>query len=331
MATNALFPTVESRVKKAAEILSIPSDEFQKIVTDTLGVEPDEFGVQLLDADTTGEDFIYTSLGGVLLTGDKKYSELKLKAVAAILKGRDPFAKKEKESLTLSDSSKTGAFEVNPTAEGQALAGLINSLRTPQQMKDRELLESFSRDQEHGIEQELNKRAGGQHFVVLKDSAEKGKQEIDIEATLELLKRTRKMTVPSMLPHPSDPTKIIEVYRITQLNPEDNIVELCPFCDEIMYRGYCQKCDANFAGVGDDERAYVRLASELDSFEPRSKSDRRALLVDAMKGIAVLRQNWPGARIRFRELKLTGDLPKLRKLRTLPSVKPADPFGVRDR
>lgn len=329
MATTVSFPTVESRVKKAAEILSVPSDEFQKIVTDTLGVEPDDFGVQLLDADTTGEDFIYTSLGGVLLTGEKKYSELKLKAVAAILKGRDPFAKKE--TLTLSDTSKTNDFQVNPTTEGQAIAGLINSLRTPQQMKDRELLETFSRDQDHSIEQELNKRASGQHFVVLKNGAEKGKQEIDIEATLELLKRTRKMTVPSMLPHPDDPNKIIEVYRITQLNPEDNIVELCPFCDEIMYRGYCQKCDANFAGVGDDERAYVRLASELDSFETRSKSDRRALLVDAIKGIAVLRQNWPGARIRFRELKLTGDLPKLKKLRTLPSVKPADPFGVRNR
>lgn len=324
MATTISFPTVRSRVERAADILSIPKNELLRIVKDTLGVEDDELGIQLLDADTTTEEYLFQALGGVV---SNEIPELRLKAAAAVFKGRDPFTKKEQDSLVVADSD----AQVKTTSEGQALAGLLYSLRTPKQMKDRELLEAFAHDQEHDIEQELNKRAGGQHFVVLKDSAKEGKQEIDIDATLELLKRSRKITVPSMLPHPSDPTKIIEIYRITQLNPEDNVVELCPFCDEVMYRGYCQKCNANFAGVGDEERSYVRLASELESFEVRSKSDRRALLVDAIKGLETLKQNWPGARIRFRELKLTGDLPKLRKLRTLPSVKPADPFGVRDR
>jgi hypothetical protein len=326
MATNVSFPTVESRVVKAAGILSIPSDEFQKVVTDTLGLEPDDFGVQILDADTTNEDFIYTALGSVLLTGEKKYSELKLKAVAAILKGRDPFAKRE-ECLVFSRTM--DAATVMPTTEGQALAGMLQALRTPDQMKDRELLEAYSNDSEHNIEQELLKRSNGQHFVVLQDGTEEGKQVIDIEATLELLKRTRKITVPSMLPHPQDPSKIIEVYRISQLNPEDNIVELCPFCDEVMYKGYCQKCNANFAAVGDEERAYVRLASEAETFDVKSASDRRALMVDAAKGVETLKQNWPGVWIRFRELKMTGELPKLRKLRVLPRSLKADPFGVR--
>lgn len=328
MATSVSFPTVESRVKKAAGILSIPSDEFMQIVKDTLDVGPDDFGVQLLDADTTTEEYICTALLYALNAGEKMYSELKLKAVAAILKGRDPFAKKEDDKSS-EPAPRSSKHPVTATSEGQALAALIQNLRSPDQMKDRELLEAYSVDQEHGIEQELLKRSSGQHFVVLQEGTEEGRQMIDIEATLELLKRTRKMTVPSMLPHPNDPTKIIEVYRISQLNPEDNIVELCPFCDEVMYKGYCSKCNANFAAVGDEERSYIRLASEAETFDVKSASDRRALLVDAGKGLETLFQNWPGVRIKFRELKLTGDLPKLRKLRTLPSVKLADPFGVR--
>lgn len=326
MAIGISFPTVGSRVERAAEILSLPQDQLFGILEDRLGVSCDDFGVQLLDADTTTEGYIFHVLGEVL--PDKKTPELKLRAVAAIFKGRDPFAKKEENSSTTIKDADSLPSGVKSTKESQ---GLLYGLRSPKQMKDRELLELFARDQEYNVEQELNKRAGGQHFIILRNSADEDKQEIDIETSLELLKRTRKMTVPSMLPHPDDPDKIIEVYRITQLNPEDNIVELCPFCDEVMYRGYCQKCDANFAGVGDDERAYTRLASELESFEVRSKSDRRALLVDAIKGIDTLKKNWPGARIRFRELKITGELPKLRKLRTLPSVKPADPFGVRNK
>ena len=81
--------------------------------------------------------------------------------------------------------------------------------------------------------------------------------------------------------------------------------------------------------MGDEERAYVRLITKQESFDQGSYADRRAVLVDALKGVEALKQSWPSVRIKFRELKMTGDLPKLRKLRTLPSVKPADPFNVR--
>lgn len=316
------YPTVMSRAEKAAGILSIPTADMLDLVKELFGVEDNDFGVQLLDADTTEEEYICQVLGGQLLSGDKKNSELKIKAAAAFLKGRDPFAKKE-------EGIQEGMAKVSSTSEGQALAGLLKSMRTVDSMSDRELLEEFSKDPDHKTEQELNKRSGGQFFVVLKEGTEGKDCQIDINSSLSLLKKTRKMVVPSMIPHPEDPNKIIEIYRITQLNPEDSIVELCPFCDEIMYKGYCPKCNANFAGVGDEERAYVRLASEKETFDVKSASDRRAILVDAMKGLEELRKNWPGSSIRFRELKALGDLPKLRKKRTLPSVKMADPFNLK--
>lgn len=320
MAPNVCFPTMSARLEKAASILSLTQDEISKELERIFGITKDESGIQLLDADTTTEDFIVSSLNSETFA---KVPLLKLKVFAAILKGRDPF-KKEETPEPVSEpalSTTPGDFSTN-------LSSIVSSMRTPKQMKDRELLEAYLKDPDHEFEQELNRRAGGQTFVVLKDGY---KQEIDVETTLDLLKRSRKMTIPSIIPHPQDPSKVVEVYRITQLNPDDNIVELCPFCDEVMYKGFCQHCNINFSGVGDEERAYVRLASQSESFNVSSISDRKALWIDSTKGLETLFQNWPGVRAKFKELKLLNNLPKLRKLRTLPSVKPADPFGVRSK
>lgn len=324
MATAMPFPTVESRIKKIAELLSLEESRVADVLENVLGVTQDDIGLQLLDSYVTSQDVLYDSL-----KGQGCFSEvpvLRLRVVVSILKGIDPFAKKEGPVVT-----KEPTAEVSPTSEGQALAAMIETMKNPEQMSDQELLEKYIKTKDYTLEQELNRRSGGQYFVILKEGTEKGHEEIDLEPTLDLLKKTRKRTNPSMLPHPSDRTRVVQIYRITQLNPDDQIVSLCPFCDGVMHDDYCGECEADWAGVGDEERAYVRLiAEESNSFRKDGHSDRRAALVSAKHGLEDLRKTWPSVSIKFRELKTLGELPKLKKLRQHPVARVKDPFHVRD-
>ena len=81
--------------------------------------------------------------------------------------------------------------------------------------------------------------------------------------------------------------------------------------------------------MGDEERAYVNLISRSSNFKADSYSDKKAVIASATKGLEDLRKTWPGASKQFDELKVTNNLPSLRKVRSLPSVKPADPFNVK--
>jgi hypothetical protein len=213
---------------------------------------------------------------------------------------------------------------VTPESQYQTLAEIMKSNRPIEQWSDRELLERFSKEREYEVEQELHKRAKQQNFIVLVPAEkryEPGKEVIDIETSLELLKAARKRTNPTMLPVEG---KVLPVYKITELNPEDRIVELCPLCGESLYKGYCEKCQQNFSAIGDDARAYVNLIAATDTFSVDSFSDRKAVVVCAQKGLEDLKGAWPSLVQKFDELKLTNSLPRLRVVLNRPSV--ADPY-----
>ena len=318
------FPTIESRIKKAAEVLKVPQSEVEGVLKSEFGIESNDEGLMLLDAQTTTEQYLLDALNKLT------WPKLKILAVVAILKGRDPFSKVENAVQSTNDGSvkqppKDTLIE-SPSVIAQTVVELTKSLRDPKQMKDKELLELYDKERDYEVEQELHRRANFQYFIVLKSSSDKsGKKDIDIEMSLELLKRSRRMVNPSLV---RQGEIFVNVYRITELNPEDQIVDLCPFCNEITYKGYCEKDNADFSGCGDDEKAYIKLITEVESFNKASKSDRDAVLVSAGKGISDLRKTWPKVSRKFDELKLLNDLPKLRKSRTLPSQRPADPFHV---
>jgi hypothetical protein len=258
------------------------------------------------------------------------WSKLKILAVAAILKGRDPFAKTEDAVQSTNDESvkqppKDTSAE-SPSIIAQTMVELTKSLRDPKQMKDKELLELYDKERDYEVGNELHRRASYQHIIVLKPGSDKdGKKDIDIEMSLELLKRSRRMVNPSLV---RQGDVFVNVYRVTELDPEEQIVETCPFDGEITYKNYCEKCGSDFSGVGDEERAYIKLITEVESFDRLSRSDRDAVLISAGKGITDLQKTWPGVWKIFSDLKLVGDLPKLRKIKNLPSQKPADPFHV---
>lgn len=298
------------RVSKAAELLAVKPESLTKTLEDA-GIKNDSTGVSLLEASTTDLEDIISILKAVNAgkSVNSQFPVLKLKAAASILKGSDPFEKKEMDIH--SDLS-------NHYIE--TVEDIVKSTRPLEQQNDRELLERYAKDRENSIEQELHKRAKQQNFIVLKQGKfEPGKEEIDIEMSLDLLKTARKRTNPSMV---SIEGRVVPVYKIIELNLDDRIMELCPFCGESLYKGYCQKCNLNFSGIGDDERSYLNLIA--GSANLSSISDKKAIVVSAIKGIEDLKQTWPSVVKEFDERKMTENLPKLRIIANRPSQ--ADPF-----
>ena len=304
------------RVSKVASMLGMPTKIIEEKLTGS-GVKDNEYGIKLLESSVvTIEDIVR-----VLSTIPGYEHDLSLRAAASILKGQDPFSK---EPVNIVGPATDAT--VTPTAT--VLVNALKELRTIAQMKDRELLELYDKNREIEVEQELNRRAKNQPFVILRgERYEPGKEIISIDESMEQLKRAHKgYTVPTMVPGVDG--KVVRVYRITELNPEDRIVELCPICGEILYKGYCSKCELNFAGVQDDERAYVHMIALSSNFNAKSHSDRKAIHASASKGLEDLRVTWPSIAPTFDDLKLTNNLPKLRMIKNIPAVQVADPFHV---
>ncbi|MBD3261064.1 MAG: hypothetical protein GF334_05180 [Candidatus Altiarchaeales archaeon] len=310
---SAPNPTIVARAEKAAEILNINPEEVLEMLKD-IGIDNSDFGLKILNAGTTNEGDICA-----VLIKDVKEGNLCLreKAAAAILKGRDPFAVEEKKAESKSESTNSVVETLVKTIQGN---------RPIQQWKDRELLETYDTDRDPEMEQELHRRAKAQPFIILKENGttNPGDEPIDIEESLDLLKAARRgRKNPTIYPVGE---VVKNVFMVTELNMDDRITELCPLCNEALYRGYCAHCELKFSGMDDDTRAYLRLVSESEKFNLNSFSDRRAVWASAVKGLDDLRMTWPGLSKKFDELKLTNELPRLRIIQNLPRSQKADPF-----
>lgn len=323
--------SLQDRVQKAAEVLKCDSDKIKQAL-EGLGIEiGDEFAEGLIDAETTTEAMIQSKLRDFLGHGlDPKTApkSARLAAATAILKGKDPF-KKEEEKPTDAPSVKLDTSSSTGSSGADLVVKHLESLRPIPTYKDRELLEKYASVRDYDIERELDLRSRGQPFVVLKDGEkrEPGKEVIDIDYSMDLLKRARRGKVNStIVPYGN---KVANVYRITELNMDDRKVELCPICGETLYKGYCEKCELNFQAIGKDERSYMRVIIDHSiSFQRGSFADRKALHASATKGLGDLRATWPSVSALFDDLKETDSLPKLVLIENRPSRTIADPFHV---
>lgn len=314
--------SLQERVKNAAQILKVEESEIEKALSEGLGIEyDDEDAAELMDAESTTEAMVSDALS----THVKGYKVARGAAAVAWLKGRDPFAKPEddkpKMEVTNGDPG-TGSLTAT-------VSKIIDATKPIAQHKDRELLERYVSERDYEMEQELHKRAKGQPFVVLTDSErhEPGEEPIDIDYSLELLRRARKGYVNNTIVPYKD--TVVNVYRITELNKDDRKVELCPICGETLFKGYCEGCELNWSPVGKDERAYVYLIAEHSGrFQKESFADRKAIHASAMKGLADLRKTWPSMAKLFDDRKEIDDLPKLVLLESRPSKAPEDPYHV---
>jgi len=340
MNSNTKLP-LRDRIQKAAEILKVNPSQVE-VALDIIGIEVgDDFSESLIDAESTTEEMLSKEIAKVMsyTTGEDHVEPkpARLAAAVAYLKGRDPFKKNEKEPVVLASSDESGVGLTVPAPESSITMSVLEKVtaaltvdnRPPSQLKDRELLERYVRERDYECERELDLRAKGQPFIVLKDSEkrEPGKEPIDVEESLALLKRARRGKVNSTIVPYGD--KVANVYRITELNMDDRKVELCPICGEALYKGYCEKCSLNFQVVGKDERAYMKLIVDHSGrFQKDSFADRRALHASGVKGLDDLRSTWPSMSKLFDELNETGDLPKLVIIENRPPRTIADPFHV---
>jgi hypothetical protein len=297
---------LSARVQKASEILGVDSEKIMTALASE-GIDDSPQGIMILDSPTTN----LGDINNILFSVDKALQgkNLKVRVAAAIIKDAD-CERPRNETV------------VNNNLSGQSIAEALKAVRPIQQWNDRELLEKYAQDRDPEIEQELHKRANSRHFVVLKKGKfEQGKEEIDIENTLDLLKLARKKVTPSFIP--LEDGVVAPVYYITELNMVDRLIELCPICGETLFKGFCEKCQVNFSGVGDDERAYVKLIADMDDIN--SRTDRKDVVTSASKGLEDLKLTWPTIAPKFDELKLTNSLPKLRIISSRPNIV-SDPF-----
>lgn len=313
--------SIAARFSKAAEALKLQESEVPvlKEMLSKVGIEEDDTGLKYLNSRViTSEDLVEIISGTFSERG-----KFCVKAAASYLKGVDPF-----DTSTLQVTKLDAPVTPNPTVD--ALVQIIQASKPVGQLTDPELLALWDKDRSEHSENELNRRAKGQPFIILKSGTNvPGREEIDVEYTLEMLKSARKRNNPKIVPYRDN--TFASVYKISELNLNDRIIEICPICGEVLWRGYCEKCNSNFAGIGNDERAYVRLIAESGKFQTSSVSDRKAVLTSAAKGIEDLKITWPSIFKRFEELKLTGDLPKLRMIANRPAQVPVDiqdPFHV---
>jgi hypothetical protein len=304
--------TVNSRVSEASKILGIGDSSKLSSFLKVIGVDDGETGLKLLNSGICTIEYLEGVISGEFNT----IGVMLIKVAVQYLKGNDPFDNNPKNILVEKENN-----------EASTLLEYIRVNKPITQMRDDELITLWSNHRDSEVENELHKRSKGQAFIVLKAGTQiPGKEAIDIEYTLEMLRSARKRTNPTIIPYLDN--TYATVYRISELNLNDRVIELCPLCGEILWKGYCAECDSNFAGIGDDERAYVKLIVESGKINNKTASDRKAVVVSAAKGIDDLKCTWPGIIKEFEELRLTGNLPKLRKIANRPSKAPADPFHV---
>lgn len=316
-------PALAARVSQASKVLGVEESVLAKSLADA-GVDDTDMGINILDAKTTTEDSLLQDVLGT--EGYKDIPTLKKRAAASVLKGEDPFGEHAKKEVPVKESSDNSPGLSRETAD--AVKDVIHSLKGISTLKDQDLLEMFDKDREPQVEDELNRRAKGQRFIVLKSSSTKeediGSEPIDIETSLILLRKSRRIKIPTIIPGPDG--TIVPVYKLDDLHMDERIVELCPICGDILFRGYCEKCQVNFSDIALEPRQFIKLVVDSGRLNVKSYTDRKAVVADAIKGIGRLRQVWPSVEPKFRELKMSENLPRLKMVRNLPSEQPADPF-----
>lgn len=306
---------LRGRISKAAEILKIEESKVEEVLQ-KIGVEVDEaeLAIRLLDASTTSEtDIINVFLKALDVNG----VSVRVTAAAKILKGGDPFNQPAAAKVDVGS---------NEGMTRKLLTSLERNSRNIKGMGDGDLLRLFIEEKDERVLYELDARAKHRPFVVL----ERNSENINFEATLELLKLARKRPTPETVP--LEEGLIAQVYKVTDLNPEDRIVETCPFCEGYLFRGHCSKCSVVFPAEIDEEvRAFVKLAVDKGCFKVDSLADKRQVLDSAAKGLDDLYRLFPNVVKEFEEKRRLGTLPKLMKQIELSGGEALHPFFVGNR
>ena len=244
------------RVQNSAEVLSVDQKTLLEDLSEAGITETRAF---LLDYPTTTVEDLYVILKR--LNVSRSPSNLQLKAAAGILKGDLPVIDMDRINEIKTETVKTldrlydksgcPSFTANDSIylhlDEQGRIG-----QPIQQMTDHDLLVRYAEDRDFATSWELQRRSRNQPFIVLKspigkpgdlDLTEPGHEEIDLKMSLELLKTCRKKGTPDNITS-AQTGYMVPVYRISELDMTNRIIELCPICKDqvVLNRGYCPEC-----------------------------------------------------------------------------------------
>lgn len=294
------------RIEKASKYLDITTKKLTSILKNE-GIDD----IELLDANTT----TFIDMECILTESNNgKAPRLKIKMASSILKGDDPLADKKEEIRELP----------NKKSDSSVLADLIKSQRPLPQRSDEEILKEYITTDREDLESELQRRAKNRPFVIMKEDS---KNEVDIDASLVMLKKARKEIIPSS--YQTANKKLIRIYKIEEYHKDNRVRNDSPIRPGVtLFDGFCPVSNQNFTKVSDSARKMLRLIYN-DLGEQSRLDETRLVEVAENEGVEGLGKIFPEIYETYLNWKETDNLPSLKVLAPLESKK-ADPFHIKN-
>jgi hypothetical protein len=247
---------LQKRVEAAAKVMCLSVESMWKCL-DVIGIENNQDGLILLDADTTTESDAKTFFcdPSEPIASDCPVKIARFKAGWAVLKGKIKTEIKE----------------------GNGVAAIVESLKSVDQLPDEKLLEKYAQQGQDCSDTIMNRLKSICHnrpFVIFDG------EQIDLPETLKLLRIARRQDTPSTWlvervdnsaeygPNSSPTMKKVMVRPAAVGEFPNAWLEDCPIHgDTILIDGYCEKCQNSWKGVIMEDRIMVRIASEVGAID----------------------------------------------------------------
>lgn len=297
MTKNTVIP-FEDRVEKAAKILNINPNQLTEALKKS-GVDC----LEILDSSSVSvEDLVCAISPPLGLSFEIPF--IKAKVAAGILK-------KSTESPEIVELPKAGS--------DTSLVDLIRNQRPVSQWSDEEVLTKYIQTDDEQYESELQRRSKNRRFIVLKE----GNKEVDVEASLLMLKRARKEEIPSFFI--GEDKKVIHIYKVEAYHIENRVRYESPLRPGVMlFDGFCKVSNQNFKNVGDPARKFLRLIHLFGGTQSRME-EAKLVKIAEKEGVDGLGKIFPEILEQYMELSATDSLPSL-KIISPVETRQADPF-----
>lgn len=293
--SNPAVLSFSERVEKAAKAAKVDKDKLLTALSG-IGVEPD-------DEDSLEVARVYGDIEKVFTDAGAKPARAAM-GVDVLIRLDDA---EEAEYVKLAEQPKSD------------VAQLLEAQRPVEQWKDQELVEAYGIDGDLRVTDTLAKRSKGQAFVVFNDDGS-----TDVELTVELLRLTRRQTIPEK--YPNKDGKLKSVYRIGEF-PMTYVEESPLFEDVILVNGFCQESNLSWANVSIDDRVIVRVAAETVVMPTDHLSVKQLVERIEKEGDARFLLTGP-IEHKYSELENDNRLPRLRRKYSTRKNN-GDPFHVR--
>jgi len=303
MTKNTVIP-FEDRVEKAAKILNINPNQLTEALKKS-GVDC----LEILDSSSVSvEDLVCAISPPLGLSFEIPF--IKAKVAAGILKIDVP-----KDG---SDTSKDGS-DTSKVGSDTSLADLIKSQRPVSQWSDEEVLTKYIETDDEQYESELQRRSKNRRFIVLKE----GNKEVDVEASLLMLKRARKEEIPSFFI--GEDKKVIHIYKVEAYHIDNRVRYESPLRPGVMlFDGFCKVSNQNFKNVGDPARKFLRLIHLFGGTQSRME-EAKLVKIAEKEGVDGLGKIFPEILVQYMELSAIDGLPSLKTIAPV-ETRQADPF-----